>query len=93
MFRPPYFAAERIRDGISRPKETAMIRSIGVGGVQVVNVLSSWRGSDRDLAIGLMGTDLRDRPRPEGLSGLQTTEIEAIGEEGSWWRECRARRE
>ena len=51
-------AEERIREGTRRPKETVMIRlgGDGVGGVQEVKVSIWWRGREREVAIGLMGT-------------------------------------
>jgi hypothetical protein len=47
-----------MREGTRRPKETVMIRfgGEGVGGVQEVKVSIWWRGREREVAIGLMGT-------------------------------------
>jgi len=50
-----------MRAGTKRPKETVMIRLMLVvagGGDQRVKVSIWWRGRERDLARGLMGTGI-----------------------------------
>ena len=48
----------RMREGTRRPKETVMIRFGGrvVGGVQEVKVSIWWRGREREVAMGFIGT-------------------------------------
>jgi hypothetical protein len=54
---PPYCASERMRGGIRRPKETAIMRDIfGVGGIQLVKVSMGWVGRCRDVAWLWIGT-------------------------------------
>jgi hypothetical protein len=56
-FRPPYWARFRIRGGTKRPKETAIMRLMGVGGVQPVKVSTAWVGRfSSSVATCLMGT-------------------------------------
>jgi len=48
-----------MREGTRRPKETVMMRfgGEGVGGVQEVKVSIWWMGREREVAMGLMGTE------------------------------------
>ena len=46
-----------MRAGTSRPKETVIIRFVKGGGVQAVKVSIWWRGREREVAVGLMGTE------------------------------------
>jgi hypothetical protein len=48
-----------MRAGTSRPKETVIIRLglVAGGGVQLVKVSIWWRGREREVARGFMGTE------------------------------------
>lgn len=48
-----------MREGTRRPKETVTMRfgGEGVGGVQEVKVSIWWMGREREVAMGLMGTE------------------------------------
>jgi hypothetical protein len=54
--RPPQVARERMRCGIRRPKDTAIMREMGEGGVQPVKLSSWWVSREREEATEAMGT-------------------------------------
>jgi hypothetical protein len=87
--RPPYCAWPRILGGTRSPKDTAMTRFIGMGGVQPVNVSMAWVGRlSSSVATCLIGTAVGqltdvDKDRT-GLPSLNVFSPRPVGFPGRW---------